>query len=801
VHAIALGPDADQALMQWAANSTGGTYQYVSVPADGEVNVAAATPSALKLDLDLRYRAVATEVAGQQQVFSLNGPLADGDPNVDRVRIPVENGAAELVLSLSVDGRMVSTSLSSPDGTFIDPFKEDSRHIVYRVPSPQGGNWSLLIGNPPPIIKGAGDEVTPQQSGEMLPPYLIHAALRSDTTMDVALPTPLDERRPGAPMVIVASLTDTAPISGATVRARVTAPDGGVRTLSLYDDGLHGDGAAGDGVYGGTYWHTAFAGSYTVLVTATGSGSLSGPFTREKVLGFFLQGAGDPDGDGLDSSWETTYGTDPNVADATADPDHDGLPNSGEAEHGTDPRDPDSDDGGQQDGGDPDPRDPADDGIAPTWAVADAGVSKVLVHYTLRPSYTRVEIWRSVGREGPYALQLSATPGDGLLIDTAVANGTEYCYVAVAADVTGRRSAPLDPSCATPQADPHAPTGSVLINGGARETTSRRVTLTLWATDAIDPESVVPGSEDELPPAASATRVVEMLISNRPDQRDASWEPYQRTKVWQLSQTSGLGVVYARFRDTTGLVSSLATATIKLNIGERICTPNPEADLSGWRVADGTGAIKNRSRACAYDVGIAVYRRFEAAIDSQRLYDWALATIEPGETIRLDARLPACSAQVDLFYGTLLNLLNGQRYGERRLGDWNTAGPFCAADVPPVAPPGGPGGGIVPRLAPQAPLNVARVGSTDGGITLRWRSAGGADIVGYQILRGAQSGGPYIQVGATSATSYVDRGAPGGVGLYYIVRAYNERGELSAPSAELAVSSEAVVYLPLIARQ
>lgn len=100
IHAIALGPDADQTLMQQAANDTGGTYQFVSAPAMAAPITAAAAAS-LPLDLDLRYRVIASKVARQQQVFSSTGPLADGDPDQDLVTIPIENGASELVLSLS----------------------------------------------------------------------------------------------------------------------------------------------------------------------------------------------------------------------------------------------------------------------------------------------------------------------------------------------------------------------------------------------------------------------------------------------------------------------------------------------------------------------------------------------------------------------------------------------------------------------------------------------------------------------------------------------------------------------------
>ena len=139
IHAIAVGPDADQTLMQQAANDTGGTYQFVSTPAPASLTAfgaaAAATTTAtgsLQLDLDQRYRVIASKIAGQQQVFGLVGPLADGDPSQDLVTIPIENGASELVLSLSWDGGTITPTLRDPNQNVVAAFHGDGRHSVWR---------------------------------------------------------------------------------------------------------------------------------------------------------------------------------------------------------------------------------------------------------------------------------------------------------------------------------------------------------------------------------------------------------------------------------------------------------------------------------------------------------------------------------------------------------------------------------------------------------------------------------------------------------------------------------------------
>lgn len=76
----------------------------------------------------------------------------------------------------------------------------------------------------------------------------------------------------GAPAVITASLFySTTPVSGATVQAHVTHPNGGEGSISLRDDGLPPDNTAGDGIYSGTYTDTTTGGFYYVLVEADGT--------------------------------------------------------------------------------------------------------------------------------------------------------------------------------------------------------------------------------------------------------------------------------------------------------------------------------------------------------------------------------------------------------------------------------------------------------------------------------------------------------------------------------------------------
>lgn len=98
-------------------------------------------------------------------------------------------------------------------------------------------------------------------------------------------------------------------------------------------------------------------------------------------------------------------------------------------------------------------------------------------------------------------------------------------------------------------ADPDTapPSGSVVIAGGATKTTTTTVTLSLAASDNRDQ------------PVNLA-----MKLSNQSDLSDAVWQPFGASVSWQLSAGAGTKTVYARFRDSSGNVSDIASGTINL---------------------------------------------------------------------------------------------------------------------------------------------------------------------------------------------------------------------------------------------
>jgi hypothetical protein len=128
---------------------------------------------------------------------------------------------------------------------------------------------------------------------------------------------------------------------------------------------------------------------------------------------------------------------------------------------------------------------------------------------------------------------------------TATPDGTKTVYVQYR-DGAGNVSTRTD----TITLDTAPPSGSIAINGGAAQTTSTLVTLTLSATDSL-------------------TGVSRMRFSNTGTSWGA-WETYatQRTG-WSLTPGNGTKTVYVQFRDGLGNVSGSFSDTIILNRATR----------------------------------------------------------------------------------------------------------------------------------------------------------------------------------------------------------------------------------------
>ncbi|MEM7128623.1 MAG: VWA domain-containing protein [Chloroflexota bacterium] len=572
IHVVAVGDDADGVALESVTAAANGLFQWLpeeSGLSAANVNAANVTlePNAvnevvLPLDLSEIYRVFAESVTGEQQIYAKKGFIDNAES--DTHPFHVDGGASQLVIALpfvyTVPGIFLDIDIFRPDDTKLGPpTLTDSRHLLWRVPAPMAGQWRVVVGPNIPGVVAAGVE----GDEKLRTDYLVEASLISDLTMEVFLGLSVEERIAGKAMPLLVALTDTGPLTGATVQATVERTG---ETLTLFDDGLHGDGAAGDGFYGGLIKQTQQAGGYSVVVDASGNSDLFGEYDRRARVSFFMQQAPDSDRDGVPDPLEGDC-MDPNASDANLDHDGDGIPSGREVILQFDPCDPDTDDGGESDGSEfgrgQDPLNPSDDFNQPPRLKAWPGAGKVFVYASTSSVSPNLTIYRSNSPDGPFS-QIVDGQTAGVWEDTTVSNGTLYCYRAIAA---GRAtSAPSNVSCATPNTDPHAPHGFIELPIGIVEPVPATTMLHLDAEDNPETEEHMPFDGALLDRNAIKTGVVEMQLSNQGDFEGAEWEPYSIIKEWTLApNANGIATVYVQYRDAAGNISDVVTLTVQVD--------------------------------------------------------------------------------------------------------------------------------------------------------------------------------------------------------------------------------------------
>jgi cellulose 1,4-beta-cellobiosidase len=87
----------------------------------------------------------------------------------------------------------------------------------------------------------------------------------------------------------------------------------------------------------------------------------------------------------------------------------------------------------------------------------------------------------------------------------------------------------------------------------------------------------------------------------------------------------------------------------------------------------------------------------------------------------------------------------------------------------------GTGGKACPQQV--IPPSPAAVSATPGNqqVTLNWNAS--LSATGYHVRRSTTSGGPYTQIAAPAANSYIDSGLSTGNAYYYVVSAFDAVGE------------------------
>ncbi|MEE3239357.1 MAG: VWA domain-containing protein [Pseudomonadota bacterium] len=474
VHSIALGPHADQPLLQDIATQTGGSFYYVDVGTtapimaptsvsnsvqsiDGSMSTMAST-SPLSYPLSLRladtYLAAYEAASDSSRIFETYGSITSSkDINFSLTESQLEDG--RVTIAWSNPDSIVSIKVYENNNLLVDGingvriYSGDS-HAELQVPNLNVGNWKITITSSKQMEYFAALSAK-QREGARL-------ELAFDQVLDPAVLSEGGTFKYGKPIRIVAFLDqNNGGINNVKVNANVKHPSGDLDMLPLFDDGAHNDGNANDGIYANIYRRTTLAsptglsetpgstnnpspsirGSYNVVVFADGNthsapGRSSEAFSRIAKSSFnVLDGQetkADRDYDGMPDVYEDSLEClDKTTPDAANDFDSDTLSNFSEWQGGTNPCEQDSDFGGIHDGSERslglNPLDPDDDFI-PTPRMVDVIKRSsehqtddvqlipgvVTIRYPTHASYQTIRIFRSTSKLGPYNLLADFSP-------------------------------------------------------------------------------------------------------------------------------------------------------------------------------------------------------------------------------------------------------------------------------------------------------------------------------------------------------------------------------------------------------
>lgn len=305
IHTVALGPDADQNLLQNISKLTAGTFYPVYLG------------NSLSLFNRLAdvFHYSREKIAGSQRLLTHGDTYRPGSSWGDSIFIPP--GTRHLQIGLNWDKECIclnkdntkkniplmleiirpdGTALTSDIGTSITENRTDK---VITIFAPTPGQWQVNISN---------NASCPE----------IEALLTVSAVMPTQIKTllgPTDKLTDGTPFstLLAFAIHKDNLLRKTKFSVSVTRPDKSVYTVNMNDAGKKGDDISGDGIFT-AHLPWILPGSYLIQITAYHENNKK-MFTISETMGFYNQLGSDADSDGLPDQWEQTYAT----------PCHDGL--------------------------------------------------------------------------------------------------------------------------------------------------------------------------------------------------------------------------------------------------------------------------------------------------------------------------------------------------------------------------------------------------------------------------------------------------------------------------------------------
>ena len=572
VMTIAFGQASNETLMQQIATATGGMAYYNDVFVSANKS-AGGSLADTDLDLGNTYLYALCQSQGCERILSEKGNILGTDIYSHTVPVDESLDQTTFVLDWSrlIQGPGLQNenpegctgdlelNLISPSGVVYDPsqylFSDYvAEHVGYQINDPEPGDWQL-------VVSGEGGNYFCGGS------YQVMAYGQTDTSIKLLLPAAQGET---GDYFTIAAIWQP----GGSVKAYVTAPDGTITAVMLYDDGLHEDGAANDGFFAGVY--TLVTQAFEVAPADEGSNNPPTPVDEGAYRVNLLATLGDIRRE-AQGSFAVLEGDDANNDDVpdhfidehcpgapNSDADLDQLDCSDEYFTGTDPNNSDTDFGGESDESEAvrhgqDQLSAEDDMIeAPEYVQPIAQNGSVLLTYDAKATYASMLTYRATSATGPWTLLNASLPLTGFYSDTTVINDTTYYYCVQAIDGSDHWSAVVCSDGVTPREDPVNPEAFVQINDGAPSTTDTNVVLSFSPnTEELASVGGGQGSFDD---------ITEVLISNYPSFEGATWQPFAESMAWELLPGLGIRTVYVQFRDANGNESvGIETASIFLD--------------------------------------------------------------------------------------------------------------------------------------------------------------------------------------------------------------------------------------------
>lgn len=515
-------------LTVWAPVTLGpGTYPMTLVLAaqnfdvPGGLVIEEATPAPTQV-----VRADSLGELGQGDTASADANLT---PGAQTATFQIDWTGSDFDLTLTApSGRIIREDSTDADVTV----SETSTSVTIAVAAPEAGTWRLdVVGSDVPSPEPVDYTVT--ETG---------APLYAELFVD-------DRAEAGLPLDLHFTLGELeGGVAGGEVVAEVTDPAGTVRRFPLRDDGGSGDTDAVDGVYGARAWATDLAGSYQIVVTATGVSAGGAVVERQASATVTLGPKVDTDGDGVADAAEPLFGLDPaDPTDGAIDHDGEGLGLATELAAGSDPAAWDTDRGGESDRSElaagRDPRASNDDAAVESVLIGAVPEDGSLITLDVRTTggTGSVQVYRL---EGTSRIDVGLHPGTGATITDGPLAAGEYSYLGVAVMTDGAESGPFVAGPVTAGDDVTDPDFRITLNGGNWEVTDTKVSVTFTdLTEAV--------AEMRLATSAAALA-------------DAAWVPFSGFTSISIPPELGQHFVFAQVRDAAGNTSRIGSSFVFL---------------------------------------------------------------------------------------------------------------------------------------------------------------------------------------------------------------------------------------------